>query len=193
MIPNNSLSSLPIVAPYLEKYNDPRAPLVDYEMGGVALSDPSQGLFVKVWTAYVEGINVMIKADDVAPSLLFSAPNISELSLAFDQNMRPAIAYMQGGASFLWWFDTTIPGNDTIAFGSDTKFPKITLDDKRTEALPFSDIILAYIKNNNLYFRAQRDRFLDEYLLKTDVNGRLLTIGMAKNNRLKFKLETISG
>lgn len=193
MIPNNSLSSLPIVAPYLEKYSDPKAPLVDYEMGGVALSDPSQGLRVKVWTAYVEDNNVLIKADDIDPVVLFSASNITEISLAFDQNMHPAIAYMHGGASFLWWHDATIPGNTTIALGTETKFPKITLDDKRPEAIPQSDIILAYIKNNNLYFRAQRDRFLDEYLLKEDVNGRLLTIGMAVNNRLKFKLETISG
>lgn len=193
MIPDNSLSSLPIVAPYLEKQNDPRAPLVDYEMGGVAVGDTSQGLLVKVWVAYVEGNNVMLKADGVVPVILFAAANVTELSLAFDQNMQPAIAYMQGGASFLWWFDATIPGYTAIPFGVEVQFPKITLDDKRPEATPSSDIILAYIKNGNLYFRAQRDRFLDEYLLKEDVNGRLLTIGMAKNNRLKFKLETTSG
>lgn len=191
MIPNNQLSSTPIMAPYLERVNDPKAPLIDYEMGGVAVSDPSEGLLVKTWTAYVEGNDVKLKADDVTPTVLFTEIGITEISLAFDQNMRPAIAYMQGNVAKLWWYDATIPAYDTITF-TGALFPKVTLDDKRPVLINSSDIILAYVKDNNLYFRAQRDRFLTEYLLKEDVNAKLLSIGMTTNYRLKFKLETIN-
>lgn len=192
MIPNNALSSLPVIAPFLERVNDPKVPLVDYEMGGAALNDPSQGLRVKTWEAYVAGNTVYIKADDVPATALFSASNIQEISLAFDQNMNPAIAYLQGGVAYLWWYDATVPGYATLTF-PDATTPRVTLDDKRPVLINSSDIILAYVKNNHLYFRAQRDRFTVEYLLKTDVNARLISIGMARNYRLKFKLETISG
>lgn len=95
MIPNQVLSSIPVPRPYLEKVNDYNIPLVDYEMGGVALNDASQGLQVKLWTLYLEGDDVKIKADDVAPTTIFTAPNITELSLTFDQSMNVVVAYVQ--------------------------------------------------------------------------------------------------
>lgn len=191
MIPNQILSTIPIPRPYLEKVNDYNLPLIDYEMGGVALNDVSQGLQVKLWTLYMVGDDVTISAPDVAPTVVFTAQNITELSLAFDQSMQPVIAFVQAEEARLYWYDTTVPGYTTTIF-PDATSPRVALDDKRPQFVPLSDVILAYVKDNNLYFRAQRDRYLIEYLLKTNVNASLVTIGMTTNLRFKFKMKTLT-
>lgn len=190
MLPLHQLSSIPINAPFLERANEIRAPLVDYEMGGVALYDASQGLMVKLWTLYADGENVWVTADGVEPTLLFSLPGIREVSLAFDQNMRPFVAFMQHSMARYWWYDT-LTASMIFSDLPEAITPRCTLDDKRTMQQMSSDILLAYIKNNNLYYREQRDRFLIEYLLAEDVNAELVTIGMATNNRIRFKLRSI--
>jgi hypothetical protein len=192
MIPNNELSPTPVLAPYSEQVNDPDAPLVDYELGGTALSDPSDGLQVKTWTAFMDGNDVRIQAEDVAATTLLTLAGVTEISLAFDQEMRPAIAYVQNGVAKLWWYDPAGPGYATLTF-ADAISPRITLDEKRPILINDSDIILAYVKDNNLYFRAQRDSFAVEYLLKEDINGTLVTINMTDNFRLKFKLRMTNG
>ncbi len=187
MIPLNQLSTTPLFAEYTEKSNNLNAPLVDYELGGVGLNNPTEGLKVKIWTLYMVGKNVTISAEGVEPTTLFEWTGISELSLAFDQNMRPFVAFVALGQAKYWWFDTTIAA---MRF-SDLPLavtPRCTLDDKRLIAGNTSDIILAYVRGNNLYMRYQRDRFTIEYTLKLEVNGTLVTIGMTKNNRIKFRL-----
>ncbi len=51
MIPGNKLSSQSIVTEFLhpDELFDYCRQVVDYEIGGVALNDPSQGFFVRVW------------------------------------------------------------------------------------------------------------------------------------------------
>jgi hypothetical protein len=193
MIPGNQLSVTPVIAPYSEQVNDPDAPLVDYELGGTALSDPSDGLQVKTWTAFMDGNDVRIQAEDVAATTLLTLAGVTEISLAFDQEMRPAIAYVQNGVAKLWWYDPAVVGYDTITFGADMLTPRLTLDEKRPVLIDDSDIILAYIKDNNLYFRAQRDSFLVEYLLREEINASLVSIAMSDNFRLKFKLRMTNG
>lgn len=193
MIPNNELSPTPVIAPYSEQVNDPDAPLVDYELGGVALNDNSAGFQVKTWTAFMDGNNVRIQAPDVAATTLLTLAGVTEISLAFDQEMRPAIAYVQNGAAKLWWYDPALAAYTTIVLDIGVTTPRITLDEKRPVLVNDSDIILAYIKDNNLYFRAQRDSFLVEYLLKEDVNGSLVSVAMTDNFRLKFKLQLLNG
>lgn len=191
MIPNQILSSIPVPRPYIERVNDPNFPLVDYEMGGVALNDPSQGLSVKEWTIYLVGDDVTVSAEGVTPTVLFSGANITELSLTFDQNMQPVVAYVQAAEARLYWFDSAIPGfTSTVIPGAIS--PRVALDEKRPLLILSSDVILGYVKDDNLYFRAQRDRYLIEYLLKTDVNATLVTVGMTTNYRFKFKLRTLT-
>lgn len=191
MIPLNTLSTTFINSPFIEKVNDIRAPLIDYEMGGVALNNASQGLKVKLWTLYLEGHDVKVSADGVEPVTLFTRAGIRELSLAFDQNMRPFVAFMQYDEAWFWWFDTL---DSTAKFTQliNAYSPRCTIDDKRTIAQNTSDIILAYVKDNNLYMRYQRDRYTIEYLLRSNINARLVTVGMAKNNRLRFKLRYVT-
>lgn len=162
--------------------------LLDYEMGGTALNDATDGLLVKLWKLELVGTDVIISATDVAPSTLFSGSGISEISFTFDQNMNPFVAYVQSGQAKYYWYDPSLSSYQTVTMASTVKYPRVCMDDKRPDmtTLDKNDIILAYINNGNLYYRMQRERFLTERLLASSVTGKLIKIGMNKGNRLQF-------
>lgn len=192
MIPEERLSTTPVPGAFLHaEIRD--SPYVDYEQGGVALQDPSLGLSVKLWTLRYSNGDFIVSAPGVAPTVLFSRPgNVTWASLTFDQNMNPFVAFTEDGVSKFWWYDSTVPGQvfeESLIATAVT--PCCCLDDRRPSFSANSDIILAYIRNNNLYYRQQRDRYLVEYLLRSGVGGRLDTVGMTVNYRLQFRLRDV--
>jgi hypothetical protein len=194
MIPQHILSSVNFQGYYYTPDSIDPSPVVDYELGGVALNDPSQGLQVKPWKARLSYDaatsigGIYIGAPDVEEVLFYSQRGITEMSLAFDQNMQPFICFMQNGQAKYYWFDPTIPGYTTATMAAGVTSPKCCIDDKRKIQTGTSDIILAYIRAGNLYYREQRDRFTIEYLLKTGVVGEVLKVGMTHINRLMFAI-----
>lgn len=187
MIPDGVLSTFPVSSGFDEPVSRRTIPLVDYEMGGVAIGDANQGLMVKLWTLESNGEVVRIFADDVPAVDLFTRTGITQVALAFDQSMRPHVAFVQDGVTWLWWYDSAVGAMVFSAFvGAST--PRLTLDEKRTPLLANSDVIFAYIRANNLYYRQQRDRFQNEYLLASAVNAQLVAIGMNRGYRLQFRL-----
>lgn len=188
MIPANSLTSEPILGNYLFPDNLATSKTRDYELGGVALNDPSQGLRVQMWVCELVGNNVVVYAESVPQTTLFTREGIEEISFTFDQNMNPAVAFVQNGVAWLWWFDSVPSEQVFTELGADYVTPRVCLDDKRKLQSGTSDIILAYVRNENLYFRAQRDRFAVEYLLKSGVGGTLVKVGMTDQRRLQFEL-----
>lgn len=191
MMPDNVLSTTPVVAPFfLPQVKSYYAPLVDYELGGLALNDPSGGLDLQLWTAYVDGDDIVVEDADDNTTVLFQMPNVQRLSLAFDSNMKPVIAYTVPSGGYLYWFDTfvgetvhtPIPGATNLC---------ITLDERRDELINNSDVILAYNKGTDLCYRQQRDRYATEYLLSADEGGTLVAIGTNKQYRLQFKIMSL--
>lgn len=192
MIPLQILSTMPQPAEFIEP-DDIETPssLLDYELGGIALNDASQGLKVREWRLRLVGNDFRINAIGVPEVTLFTRSGVTELSLAFDQNMRPYVAFVENGQSILRWYDTLAQQQVFLDLNPGTVTPRVCLDDKRTLQVGASDVILAYVLNNNLYFRAQRDRFEIEYLLQESVNGRLIRVGMNRKYRLQFLMEEI--
>jgi hypothetical protein len=190
MFPENRLSTILVADDYIYPYTlTPPNKRVAYSHGGININDPSQGIRVQLWTAYVEDGIIMLNAPSLAqPVIALSGDNISELTLAFDQNMNYTLAYVQNSVAKLYWFDTFLSAYTITEFPSAIS-PRITLDDKRPLQTSLSDLVLGYVKNDNLYFRLQRDRFLNEYLLKENVQARLDQMGMNVKNRLQFKLK----
>lgn len=192
MIPNNSLSTVPVIGEFLFPDNIAPDVDVDYEMGGIALNDPSQGLQVQPWTMQLffdqnTSIgSIYLSAPTVAPVLVFQDVGIQNCSFAFDQNMNPVICFTQSGFARFRWFDSTISNYTITTLPVGSTIPRATLDDKRAGQIPFSDVIIAYTRAGNLYFRAQRDRYLVEYLLTTGVTGRVLQLGMSDKLRIQF-------
>ena len=190
MIPNQQLSTIAAVSDLLPPDDEELDRLESKELGGVAVSDPSQGLQVKVWTARYNGTAITVEAEDVSPVAVITEPDVQEIGLAFDQNMNYAIAWTQiindELVGRLYWFDTTINAYRITDYPG-TRDLRIGLDDKRPLSVAQSDVILTYIRAGNLYFRAQRDRYTIEYLLREGVTGRLKRFGMSTGLRLQWE------
>lgn len=186
MIPTGGLSSTPQPASFSERVNSTLQPLIDYEMGGRAINDTSAGLQYQLWRVRVDEDVVYLGPDGGNEQPAFIRPGITEVALAFDQNMQPVIAFTQGGQAWLWWFDGTVPGMVfTSILGAVN--PRVTLDDKRRGQTASSDVILAYLRAGSLYYRQQRDRYQTEYLLTANPPcGGLATLCMSAGGRLQF-------
>lgn len=185
----NRLSSEPIVANYIGDANLPKGRNFEYISGGYSLQDPSQGLTGQVWLgSIVDGSILTLSAANYPEQPFYTGVNITDLSIAFDRNMNLNATFIEDGEFKLYWYDSTVGEMVVSSFGNDCKTPRVNLDDKREFNSINSDIILAYIKDGNLYYRQQRDRFTIEYLLK---NGNFLAIekiGMNAKNRMQFSV-----
>lgn len=167
--------------------------LVDYEQGGIAVGDASQGLQVQTWTCNCDGHNFVVTSpsDPGGTNILNVAGNVVDMSFTFDQLMRPFVAYMlDDNTSHFHWFDSSIPGFTTTDLPANSLYPRCTLDDKRAPEALFSDILLAYTRAGRLYFRQQRDRYGVEYQLTNGnfTTSRLNNIGINSVLRMQFNL-----
>lgn len=192
MIPMGRLSSELIYAPLILPNPEPED-TVSLEFGGVEIGDSSQGLDIKVWTATVTDTGVVVTAEGSTPYPIALGTDITEISLAFDQNMRPSIAYVQAGAPKFYWYDSFVEQYVITDLDPDVEHPKCTLDDHRLMEAQSSDIILTYIRDGNLYFRVQRERFLNEHLLYADINTIIpspvvASVGMNMVGRLQWDI-----
>jgi len=190
-LPEDKLSTRPIYGAFLVP--EKAEPLVDFEWGGVDLLDTSQGLQVYIWKCYYRDNWICIE-NDVVKHQLINVENVKSLSLSFDFNMHPTIAYTTENAAkqisaFLYWYDTAQAKQITTEYGTEYITPQVSLDDHRLHQSANADIIFAYIKNGNLYYRQQRDRFLIERLLAEDLgkHTELIQIGMTTKNRFQFQ------
>lgn len=196
MIPDDELSATAHVAGFSFPVKQPGDLLVDWELGGVALNDPSQGLRVKLWTCKAVrnddtgDMDVTVTAPGVATTVLFSGAGITEVAISFDQNMHPFVAYMKAGAPWIYWYDPTVPGMTHTALPAGCYDLRCTLDDKRTAAVSDSDIVLCYIRAGTLYRVYQRNRYGSEKALRTGIGAgaRLVSIAMNVGSRLQWHL-----
>lgn len=165
--------------------------LTDRELGGVAINDGSQGLNNWVWTVNVEpdGTVKLWREGEAATTVLVQT-DIADIALAFDQNMQPVLAWESTtGELFLYWFNPVIQSFVTDSFGLGRN-PRLAMDDKRTLSLGTSDVIFAYISEGKLCYRMQRDRFVTEYIVATDITDsrlKLQRIGLV-NYRFQFEI-----
>jgi hypothetical protein len=192
MIPMGRLSTEPTPADFISPDDlDPPDALTDYELGGRALNDPSEGLQVHVWRGYVEGNGkVYLEAPGQPSTLIFTAAGITEMRFTFDQNMRPFIAYTQNLRPKIRWYDTVAGENVITQLTDGDRNLRCALDDKRDmqTSQGTNDIILAYVRGTSLYYRQQRDRYENEYLLTDAIPAPFfLRFGMNKAGRLQFE------
>lgn len=193
MLPGNVLSSTPKPAPFLYPDAQVVSPLQDFELGGIDINDTSEGLERTWWMAYTETEDgeddkIYIRSALGDPILIHEGPNITEVALAFDSNMRPQVAWKEDGLCRFRWYDTQqnmqiitdYPQADNLRLG---------LDDKRETMGGKRDVILAYTRAGNLCIRAQRDRYGTEYVLRGVGPGRLLRVGMNEGLRFQFQFD----
>ncbi len=168
--------------------------LMDFELGGFGLSDTSEGLQFQTWTLryFPDTGDMVVHAANSPPTILFTRMDITEISLAFDQNMHPFVAFVEDDVAKFWWFD--LVANDVVFTNlpGGSRSPRCCIDDKRGDRSATSDIILAYINSDVLYERQERDRYQDQrtladpYLHPDGGQAVLLRVGMNEFNRLQF-------
>ena len=170
--------------------------LYDYEWGGVDINDVSKGLFYKLWRLKYNAATkeMILKRSDRPESIvvLEDLEEVTSIGLAFDFNMNPQVVYVITGVTYLYWYDTSEATYVTTTI-PDAKNPCMSLDDSRDIAASKNDVILAYQKESDLYFRMQRDMYQVEYLLSdnVDANMRLHQVGMTNKNRFQFLFKSI--
>jgi hypothetical protein len=166
--------------------------LLDFELGGNALSDPSQGLMGHTWSCRAVGDSIQLRRDSDAWAELLTFTTPYEIGFTFDQNMRPLVAIATRSKHLsLYWYDPVVGAYTVTSLGTG-RCPRMTMDDKRPFANQYSDAILGYIHGKNLMYRQQRDRFLIEYPVLADVPGhaRLKQLGMCSNLRVQFTVSS---
>ena len=172
-----------------------------WELAGIALNDASQGLSVQLWRGFLthdldtDIDTVAVSAPTVPLTTLFTGSDITEIDIAFDQNMNPFVAYMQAGVPKIYWYDPTLGEMTHTSLPAGCYDLRCTLDEKRLFNIAESDIMLLYMRAGVLYYRMQRDRYEDEYVLDADagLEARLLYVVMNVESRLQWELESIGG
>lgn len=195
MLPDNTLSTVPLPSGRLEFPGElRRGALQDWALGGGFIGDAAHS-HDHLWSAFLgPGRTLFVQRMDTpsAPVALTIVPaGVRWLSCAFDSNGRPVIAYQIGVDTYLYWYDSAIPGFTTTTFALGER-PMLTFDDVRPQMNMTSDVILAYIKNGVLAYRQQRDRYNTEYSLGAAPSMRFARMGMGRHLRLEF-IFTASG
>lgn len=191
-LPQNQLSSEPLPGYFLGARAQVFPDYIDYADGGVGIQDPSLGLDYQVWTAeIVEDIvedRIVLSAPTHPATTVYTGDDITEVSLAFDQNMNPVIAFVEAGVAKLYWYDTLVGEQAVTAIPGGVTHPRVALDDNREFNRANSDVILAYIKDGALYYRQQRDRYQIERQLSSGPWIALVRIGMGSTLRFQFQV-----
>lgn len=186
-IPEDRMSTTVVPADWLYPDNLERDWTTDYEAGPIALSDPTAGLKFQAWTLDWNsgtGDFVVTPHTQGNPTTIITVANVTQCSLAFDQNGRVAIAYTALGQAYLYWYDTDAAGFVTTALDADVVNPTLSLDDKRSTQTNANDILLWYTRQQpdnswNLYKREQRERYEIEDLMQTDTYPYCYKAGIA--------------
>jgi len=191
MLPDNELSSIPLPSDIIGSRSIVTSALEDYEDGGIALNDASEGLQYQMWHGFLDGDDICVEAPNTAKTVVYTGADITEISFTFDQLMRINIAFVQEGVAKLYWYDSTIADYTVTSFERGARLPRVFLDDKRDSQTEVSDILLVYIADYSLFYRLQRDRYEIEYELAIISEANLITslrVGMGKNLRIQFIL-----
>lgn len=191
-LPGNALAVIPAPAPLLSP-DDLGRPnrTIDYERGGVALNNATQGQNVNTYRLRLVGNDVRIGIfPGGTETTLFTEAGITQVTLCFDQNMRPTVGYVAFNITKLYWFDSSIPGQTTSTIGTGASSPFLTLDDKRDGQNAASDMLLFFLRANRLVYRQQRERFLIERTLRWFAGSKvsIAKAGMNKAGRLQIEL-----
>jgi len=189
MIQPDSVIPRTMITPMMYPDNLKVTGLTDQELGGIAIGDSTQGLTGWLWTLSLVGSDMVLTREGSSSVVLLTGIVATDIALAFDQNMRPTVAWKDGAGELqLRYYDSLSASFTILSLGSG-RSPRLSLDDKRAMSNNSSDIIFAYIRDNTASYRQQRDRFQTEYSFATVANNRqnIIRIGMG-GLRMQFEL-----
>lgn len=185
--PHANLSSWPVPAALGSAERLPATDQIVYEKGPIQLSDTSQGLDYQLWRARLVGDTVYLTSPTKAETPLFSLRGVTQISLSFDQNGHPLLAYLiNSNEMWLFWYDPVIQSFTHTLLENEVRDVRVILPDRRKFQLAYSEVGVYYTKNDALYWRRQLERYQHSHLLLQGIGGRLLKVGMSTHYRLQF-------
>ena len=191
MFYNNQISSETLYAEFISPDDLSYNKLQDHEKAGAKIKDSLEGINKYTWVFEIRNDSEIwcIREDTQEATKLYTGNNLTEVYGSFDRNMNPCYIYKENGNYQFVWFNTVTNRNVTEGLG-DVRSPRITHDDKRDEALVYSDIIITYIRDDKVYYKLQRDRYtIEHFAFEEKVKGRSIkSFGMNKGLRLQWEL-----
>lgn len=172
----------------------------DKDRGPSMLGDANEGLIKWTWqvTYNEETGDVIVFREDIPDdkTIIFTKPDITYISLTFDQNGRQFIAYQVEPAGVLpkiwiYWYDPTLPAFTHTELDSGNT-PFCRLDYKVSNAEINNTIGVFYQRDGVIYHRYQSDRYATEELVLTAINTNLLNtvaVGFTHHNRFQLMYE----
>lgn len=200
-IPNSpNWSSLIDVGEYpVPSFVKPLAPVGIHAiaLGGVELNNSKGKLNSRYWLVTHVGSQVQIRGANGSTwgssVVLFEEPlPIQQISLTFDQLGRPLVFYRIGQDTLkLYWYDPVSQQNIITNFGVG-KDPTACFDFPQDTGQPFTDVLLFYVRNDQVFMRIQRDRYAIEYPCPISKSGiKIKSAGLRKDNRLQVVYEYV--
>jgi hypothetical protein len=193
-IPDHSFSDPNQIGTWVPPDELDRALNEDFELGPIALNDTSEGLRNQLWHLTVEGNDLTVTpADTGSPVIIITVANVTQCTLAFDQNAHITIAYTALGLPYLYWYDTALGVWTTDLLAAGTLMPSVFLDDKREAQTDANDILMLYTREVSegvfqLFSREQRDRYGIEYPHTSGVKPYIRKMGMNDGFRVQIGL-----
>lgn len=185
MIPLESFTPAPVVRAFIDPYGRPYDPAIGWSPGGINLNNGAQGREVQLWYATFNATHILIHKEFGGLQSSIAIPGVQAVSLAFDSNMQPTLAYKDAGGQRLRFFDAAVSDFTTITQAAATS-GLVALDDIRDANSENSDVIWGYTRDGNLYYRVQRERYITERLVGP-VRGPLINMGPTDERRLMFR------
>lgn len=185
MIPNGTFVDPPLVAAFNPPSDEAFTPLRHVATGALELGDGEGGREQQLWEVnYVDG-NARIGKLGEAYELAIPLAGVLAISLAFDANMATTLGYLTATGCSIRFFNGLTSEYDTLEVAGATSC-RVAVDDPRNVNSGSSDVIFGYTLGGQLYYRQQRDRYLDEYLIGA-ATGSLTHMGQSVELRLQFK------
>lgn len=192
MIPQDRRSTTDVVGTILSPRDEYRRPLVDKARGGVDVGDTSQGIDYQDWRCWYDNGRVKVRGlTNGNMQTVITVPGLTELSFAFDRNTDPVVAYVQYGATKMYWYNSLVADYVTTTF-NDAYSPRLVHDDFRDITNPVDDVLLFYVRHDFMVcYRQQRDRYDTEieFAQFPENYRRISKVGM--NEKLRLQVEVV--
>ena len=198
-IPQGRMSTTPVLGEYLPPEGVTPHPLTSYEVGPIDVEDTTEGLLYQTWRLSWDGItgDFTLKAEDTLEEYIIgNSFDVTHASFTFDQSGRVTFAWTNTTSSYFRWYDTQIGQTVIEDLGADVFTPTIYLDDKRPTQNTANDMLLFYTKFDgigqyNLYMKVQRERFLVETLMISQLDSfYIIACGMTGELRVQLRMRS---
>lgn len=166
--------------------------VLDFCDGGVAIQDPSEGLFVRVWRTMLRNDGTYLGWEDGTNEVRIGDgidAGISTISLDFDSNMNYVFVFVRADKTGALSYFNVQRGRRIVVELGQVDYAKVALDDKRPGATAWAQVIVPYTRGGNMYVRTQNENYTQEHL-EVDtgkVFRPLVKCGMGTN--LRFQVQ----